>query len=120
MKKTEVKVNINCHKCKSDVLKAVTKLQGVDQVTADAAKGIVTVVGEVDPVCVITRVRKTGKFAEIISVGPPKKPDPPKTVPAKPDKPDNDPPKPLPPSCPQCQYVVVSYVPDDSRICSIL
>nr|XP_027102508.1 heavy metal-associated isoprenylated plant protein 2-like [Coffea arabica] len=72
MKKTEVKVNINCHKCKSEVLKAVTKLQGIDQVTADAAKGILTVVGEVDPVCVITRVRKTGKDAEIISVGPPK------------------------------------------------
>ena len=88
---------------------------GIDQVTADAAKGILTVVGEVDPVCVITRVRKTGKDAEIISVGPPKKPDPP-----KPEKPDNDPPKPLPLSCPQCQYVVVSYAPDDGRICSIL
>ncbi|KAL3520498.1 hypothetical protein ACH5RR_018647 [Cinchona calisaya] len=112
MKKTEMKVNINCEKCKTQVLKAVTKLEGVDQVTVDAEKGILTVVGAVDPVCVATKVRKTGKNAEILSVGPPKKPDPPKSDPSKP--------KPLPPCCPNCQFVTISYEPYDSRICSIL
>lgn len=122
MKKTEVKVSINCHKCKKEVLNAVTKLQGVDQVTVDAAKGMLTVVGEVDPVCVVSKVRKTGKNAEIMSVGPPKKPDPPpKTETPKPKSPKKDPPQPLPPCCPQHQFFFVSYVePDDSRICSIL
>ncbi|KAL3538378.1 hypothetical protein ACH5RR_001758 [Cinchona calisaya] len=103
-----MKVNINCQKCKTLVLRAVTKLEGVDQVTVDAEKGILTVVGEVDPVCVTTKVRKTGKYAEILSVGPPKKPDPP-----KPDKP-------LPPCCPPCRFVTIDYEPYDSRICSIL
>ncbi|CAI9764510.1 unnamed protein product [Fraxinus pennsylvanica] len=75
-KKTELKVTINCEKCKTEVLKAVAKLTGVDSVAVTADEGTVTVVGTVDPVCVITAIRKTGKFSEITSVGPPKKPDP--------------------------------------------
>lgn len=78
-----------------------------------AEKGTVTVVGTVDPVCVIIAIRKSGKFEEITNVGPPKKPDPPKP----------DPPKlacpPLPACCTQCQFVGVSYT-YDSAPCSIL
>ncbi|KAL2491045.1 Heavy metal transport/detoxification superfamily protein [Abeliophyllum distichum] len=113
-KKTELKVTINCEKCKSQVLKAVAKLTGIDEVTLNAEKGILTIVGSVDPVCIITAIRKTGRFVEITSVGPPKKPDPPKPA---------DPPKPCPPlpaCCKQCQLVGVSYVTYDSARCSIL
>ncbi|KAI3448416.1 hypothetical protein Pfo_005081 [Paulownia fortunei] len=117
-KKTELKVSINCQKCKTAVLKAVAKLIGVDEVKLDAEKGILTVVGTVDPVCVATRVRKAGNFAEITSVGPPKKPDPPKPKPPEPEKPK--PSVPLPPCCQQCQLVGVSYVTYDGAVCSIL
>ena len=88
---------------------------GVDQVSVDAEKGIVTVVGVVDPVCVTKQVRKTGKNVEVISVGTPKKPDDPKP-PAPKDTP-------LPSCCPQCQVVVAygfeSY-DDSGRLCTIL
>ncbi|KAL7235541.1 hypothetical protein ACSBR1_018938 [Camellia fascicularis] len=112
VKKIEVKVSIHCHKCKSDVLKSVTKLQGIDQVSVDGEKGILTVIGNVDPVLVATQVRKTGKVADLIGVGPPKAtgnptPKPPPSVPAIPDY------------CNKCQLVaVVPY--DNNPICSIL
>uniref|UniRef100_A0A5B7BLE9 Putative heavy metal-associated isoprenylated plant protein 26 n=1 Tax=Davidia involucrata TaxID=16924 RepID=A0A5B7BLE9_DAVIN len=117
MKKIELKVNIQCQKCKTDVLKAVTKLTGIDQVSVDAEKGMLTVIGEVDPVLVATRVRKKGKAAEIISVGPPKPPEPPKKPPEKPP-----PEKPLPPCCNKCQLVVVShgFYDDPGHYCCIL
>lgn len=76
----------------------------------DSEKGIVTVVGEVDPVYVTNQIRKSGKFAEIISVGPPKKPDP---------SPSNKQPN-LPPCCPQCQVVTMRYEPSYDSFCSIL
>ncbi|XP_028103450.1 heavy metal-associated isoprenylated plant protein 2-like [Camellia sinensis] len=115
VKKIEVKVSIHCHKCKSDVLKSVTKLQGIDQVSVDSEKGILTVIGNVDPVLVANQVRKTGKVAELTGVGPPK---------AK----ETPPPKPPTPvcirdcCCNKCQLVAVSYaVPyDNNPFCSIL
>ncbi|XP_024968094.1 heavy metal-associated isoprenylated plant protein 43-like [Cynara cardunculus var. scolymus] len=72
-KKIVLKVNFHCHKCKTRVLLALTKLIGIDQVSFDGDKGTVVVVGDVDPVCVATRVRKTGMIAQIESVGPNKK-----------------------------------------------
>ncbi|KAF5952068.1 hypothetical protein HYC85_010012 [Camellia sinensis] len=115
VQKIEVKVSIHCHKCKSDVLKSVTKLQGIDQVSVDSEKGILTVIGNVDPVLVANQVRKTGKVAELTGVGPPK---------AK----ETPPPKPPTPvcirdcCCNKCQLVAVSYaVPyDNNPFCSIL
>lgn len=79
--KIEVKVNMHCEKCKIAVLKAVTKLSGIDEVLVDLEKQMLVVIGDGDPVCVVTRVRKIGKIAEMISVGPPKKPDAPKPKP---------------------------------------
>ena len=57
-----------------------------------------TVTGSADPYEIIVRARKTGKFAQVVSIGPP--PPPPK----KPDekKPDEKKPDPKP---------LVSYVP---------
>ncbi|KAL3515829.1 hypothetical protein ACH5RR_022731 [Cinchona calisaya] len=112
MKKTELKVSLNCQKCKTELMKAVSKLEGIDEIRVNAEKGMLTVVGEVDPVYLTNKVRKAGKHAEILSVGPPKKPDPSK-------EPDTDQ-KLLPPCCPNCQFAVVSNDPYDSRICTIL
>ncbi|KAK9147169.1 hypothetical protein Sjap_007072 [Stephania japonica] len=77
MKKIVMKVSINCSKCKTQVLKAVTKLEGINSVAVDGEKGTLTVVGEVDPVEVTRRLRKTGKVIEIVSVGPNKPPEKP-------------------------------------------
>ncbi|KAL7082239.1 hypothetical protein ACP275_14G087100 [Erythranthe tilingii] len=114
VKQIELKVSINCQQCKIEVLKAVTKLTGVDMVKLDAEKGILTVLGSVDPVCVATRIRKAGNHAEITSVGPPKPPE-------RPKPPETEKPKPLPPCCKQCQLVAVSFLTYDSPpACSIL
>ncbi|CAL5340991.1 unnamed protein product [Camellia sinensis] len=112
MKKIELKVGIHCQKCKTEVLKAVTKLTGIDQVSVDAEKGTLTVIGNVDPVCVTTQVRKTGKVVELISVGPPKKDTKPQPQPQ---------PICFPPCCKECQLVGITSVPyDGGSSCSIL
>ncbi|KAE9458813.1 hypothetical protein C3L33_09288, partial [Rhododendron williamsianum] len=49
---------------------------GIDEISADIEKGIVIVIGDVDPVKVTCRIRKTGKIVDIISIGPPNKPEP--------------------------------------------
>ncbi|KAL7164906.1 hypothetical protein ACSBR2_040740 [Camellia fascicularis] len=83
VKKIEVKVNIHCHKCKINILKSSLNFK----ISVDSEKGILTVIGNVDPVLVATQVRKTRKVADLIGVGPPKakekRPDPPKSEPAK-------------------------------------
>ncbi|KAL7089810.1 hypothetical protein ACP275_12G000700 [Erythranthe tilingii] len=77
VQKTVLRVNdISCHKCKTKLLKAVSGLQGVDKVEVDGAKGTMSVTGDADPYEIIVRTRrKTGKFAEVVSIGPPPKPD---------------------------------------------
>ncbi|KAI3687353.1 hypothetical protein L1987_81048 [Smallanthus sonchifolius] len=80
-KKIEMKVNMHCEKCRKDVLKSVAKISGVNQVSVDLGKQTVVVVGDVDPVSLVNSVRKTGKNVEIVTLGPPKKPDPPKSEP---------------------------------------
>ncbi|XAR52775.1 hypothetical protein NMG60_11021028 [Bertholletia excelsa] len=75
MKKTELKVNMHCNKCSAQVLKAVTAVRGIDQVSVDRENDTVTVLGDADPVMVASRIRKVGKVAEIISVGAPKPPE---------------------------------------------
>ncbi|XXG64846.1 hypothetical protein AAC387_Pa05g2690 [Persea americana] len=76
VQRTVLKVDISCQKCKKKLLRAVSGLQGVDKIEIDAAKGTLTVTGDADPVDIITRTRRTGKAAEVVSVGPP--PPPPK------------------------------------------
>ncbi|PSS00335.1 Heavy metal-associated isoprenylated plant protein [Actinidia chinensis var. chinensis] len=104
LQKIELKVNINCQKCSTEILKAVTKLRGINEVSVNGEKGTLTVVGDVDPVLVTKKVRKIGKIAQITSVGPPKKKETER----------------LPPHCNDCQFVAVSFPPYDSQFCSIL
>uniref|UniRef100_A0A7N1A072 HMA domain-containing protein n=1 Tax=Kalanchoe fedtschenkoi TaxID=63787 RepID=A0A7N1A072_KALFE len=84
MPKIVVKVCIHCEKCKQDVFKAVTKLTGINQLSLDGEKGLLTVIGTVDSVEVVERIRdKTKKRADLVTVGPVEAPKPPE--PAKPD-----------------------------------
>ncbi|GKB46972.1 hypothetical protein Tco_0897725, partial [Tanacetum coccineum] len=58
---------------------AVKLLNSVQRaMNMELEKQLLIVIGDVDPVCIVARVRKIGKIAEIVTVGPPKKPDPPK------------------------------------------
>ncbi|PON74473.1 Heavy metal-associated domain containing protein [Parasponia andersonii] len=108
MKKTVLKVSINCEKCKKEVLKAVTKLSGINQVAVDAEKETVTVVGDVDPVMIVKQIKKTGKCADIISVGPPEPVEPKIECVV------------LPPCCNDCQLIAVGYAPHVRGGCNIL
>ncbi|KVH87609.1 Heavy metal-associated domain, HMA [Cynara cardunculus var. scolymus] len=67
-KRIELKVDMYCEKCRTKVLKAVSKLSGINEVSVDLKKQVLVVIGDVDPVSVVCRVRKIGKRANIISV----------------------------------------------------
>ncbi|CAI9303250.1 unnamed protein product [Lactuca saligna] len=69
----KVKVNMHSQKCRKDVLKTVTKLSGVNEVSVDLAKEMLVVIGDVDPVSIATCLRKKQRVANIVSVGPYKK-----------------------------------------------
>ncbi|KAM6559923.1 hypothetical protein CsatA_029162 [Cannabis sativa] len=118
-RKTVLKVVINCEKCKKDILQAITKLSGIDEIVVDAEKDSLTVVGEVDPIMLAKKIKKnTGKVVDILSVGPPKQPQPPKP----PVVPVVEKLLPLPICCSDCQLVDIitfsSYYNDPS--CNIL
>ncbi|KAJ4788519.1 Heavy metal transport/detoxification superfamily protein [Rhynchospora pubera] len=71
MKKIVVKVSIFCEKCKTLTLKTVAKLEGIQSLNLDSEKGTLTVVGSVDPVCIVSALKKKKRPAQIESVGPP-------------------------------------------------
>ncbi|KAL9680617.1 hypothetical protein QQ045_018500 [Rhodiola kirilowii] len=75
VQKTVLKVDISCDKCKKKILKAITGLQGVDKIEIDAAKGTITVTGNADPYEIIVQERKAGRFAEVVTIGPPPAPE---------------------------------------------
>ncbi|ESQ49465.1 hypothetical protein EUTSA_v10021753mg [Eutrema salsugineum] len=129
VKKVEIKVDINCGKCNSAIMEAVTEIEGVNHISLDEEKSILTVVGTMDPVCVAKRLKKIKQKPVIISVGPPPKPpEPPKPPqapePAKP-LPAPEPPKPvcnckpMPPHCASCDVVSVTTYESGSG-CTIL
>ncbi|KAK4346869.1 hypothetical protein RND71_033208 [Anisodus tanguticus] len=74
VQKTVLKVDVSCDKCKKKILKAVSGLPGVEKIEIDGVKGTLSVTGNADPYEVIVRSRKAGKFAEVVSIGPPPAP----------------------------------------------
>ncbi|KAF7018851.1 hypothetical protein CFC21_032097 [Triticum aestivum] len=71
-KRTVLRVDTSCAKCKRKVLLAVSSLQGVDKIEIDSEKGTMTVTGGVDPVDVVEATRrKAGKRADVLTIGPP-------------------------------------------------
>ncbi|KAK1318018.1 hypothetical protein QJS10_CPA05g00044 [Acorus calamus] len=77
MKNIVLKIGIYCLKCKTDVMKTIGKLEGADSITVDTEKGTATVVGSVDPVLVVRKLRH-GKVVGIVSIEPNKPPETPK------------------------------------------
>ncbi|XP_008796016.1 heavy metal-associated isoprenylated plant protein 43-like [Phoenix dactylifera] len=119
VKRTVLKVDLSCQKCKQKLVHAVSGLEGVDKIEVDGAKSTLTVTGDADPIEVIARTRKVGKSAEVVSIGPPPPPPPPPPKLVQEKKPEQQQTIiHMPPACPACQQMGIGDAQHSS--CSIL
>ncbi|XP_057856547.1 heavy metal-associated isoprenylated plant protein 39 [Cryptomeria japonica] len=71
MKKIVLKLALDDESTKRKALKLAAGVQGVDSVAVDMKERKMTVIGDVDPVYLTSKLRKFG-FTELLSVGPAK------------------------------------------------
>uniref|UniRef100_A0A6N2NJV0 HMA domain-containing protein n=1 Tax=Salix viminalis TaxID=40686 RepID=A0A6N2NJV0_SALVM len=92
MMKAVLKLDLHDHKAKTKAMQRVTGLPGVDSISMDMKDKKLTVVGDIDAVVIVAKVRKLC-HTDIISVGPAKEPEKKKEEPkkAEADKKDKDP-----------------------------
>ncbi|KAL6320782.1 hypothetical protein AAG906_008782 [Vitis piasezkii] len=72
IKKIILKLEVFDDKAKQKAMKNVSSLPGVTSISVDMKDKKLTVIGDVDPVCIVSKLRKFCR-TEILSVGPAKK-----------------------------------------------
>ncbi|CBI22643.3 unnamed protein product, partial [Vitis vinifera] len=82
IKKIILKLEVFDDKAKQKAMKNVSSLPGVTSISVDMKDKKLTVIGDVDPVCIVSKLRKFCR-TEILSVGPAKEPEKKKEEPKK-------------------------------------